>query len=526
MRTAESVTNGTESAIRASLEDLETHVTTAGDPTAYIPVEAPFSGERIGEIPACGADDVEAAFGRAAATDAWQGMDTAERAEILIRFHDLVIDESESIADVIQTETGKARRDAHEEVLDVATTARYYAYRAESALETERRAGAVPGVTRTEVNYHPVGTVGVVSPWNYPLNLSVGDAIPALLAGNCVVLKPAPETPYTALKAAALLRRAGVPEAAFQVVTGTGTEVGEPLVGAADYVCFTGSTETGRTVARGAGETLTDCSLELGGKNPGIVRADADIDRAVEGLLRGCFSNAGQLCLSIERLYVHEAVSDRFLDRFLEAVESMTVGFSYEYDRTMGSLISEAHLEKVTEHVEDAESQGATVLTGGRPRPDAGPYFYEPTVLTDVTESMRLYAEETFGPVVSVYEYADDEEAIERANDSAYGLNASVWTGDTDRGRRIAAEIEAGTVNVNESYAAAWASLDAPMGGMKDSGIGRRHGLEGLYRFTEPQTVAVQSYGTLSAPSGVPYWLYAKAINAFVRLQRRIPGLR
>ncbi|WP_299235692.1 succinic semialdehyde dehydrogenase [Natronomonas sp.] len=507
----------------AAIDGLAALVRTVGDREA-IAVKAPFEGDAIGGVPACEPDDVEAAFDRAA-DSAWRETTAGERADALVRFHDLVLDDQAAIMDVVQAETGKARRDAHEEVLDIAATARYYAYRAASALETEPRRGALPGATETEVHHHPVGTVGIVSPWNYPLNLSVGDAIPALLAGNAVVLKPAPETPYTALKAAALLRKAGVPETAFQVLTGE-RATGEAVVEAADYVCFTGSTAGGRAVARSAGGTLTDCSLELGGKNPGIVRADADIERAVEGLLRGCFSNAGQLCLSIERLYVHADVFDRFVAAFCEAVESIDLGAGYEFDLGMGSLISAGHLEKVAGHVAEAEREGATVLTGGRKRPDVGPYFYEPTLLTGVEGSMALFNEETFGPVVSLYPYETDAEAIERANDSVYGLNASVWTDDTERGREIAAEIEAGTVNVNESYAAAWASLDAPMGGMKESGIGRRHGLEGLYRFTESQTVAVQKYGGLSPPTGVPYRLFARLLNGAMRVQRRLPWLR
>ena len=510
-------------AVPADLAGLGAAVTTAGDADTFA-VESPFDGRAIGELPACRPADVRAAVDRAAESG-WRDTDPADRAEVFIRFHDLVLERQAALLDVIQAETGKARRDAHEEVLDVAVTARYYAYRAESMLDTESRMGALPGLTETDVNHHPVGTVGVVSPWNYPLNLSIGDAIPALLAGNAVVLKPAPETPYTALKAAELLREAGVPEAAFQVVTGDAA-AGEAVVEAADYVCFTGSTAAGRAVARKAGETLTDCSLELGGKNPGIVRADADIDRAVDGLLRGCFTNAGQLCLSIERLYVQEGVFDRFLDRFVEATESIELGVGYGYDVEMGSLISERHLEKVRTHVEEAESEGATVLTGGNPRPDIGPYFFEPTVLTGVEAPMTLATEETFGPVVSVSPYGTDTEAIELANDSAYGLNASIWTADTDRGREMAAEIEAGTVNINESYVAAWGSLDAPMGGMKDSGVGRRHGIEGLRRFTESQTVAVQKYAGFSPPSGVPYWLFAKLLNATLKLQRRLPWLR
>ena len=340
---------------------------------------------------------------------------------MFVRYHDLLFENREELLDIVQLETGKARRHAHAEVLDVAMTARYYAYRTASLLESEQRQGALPGLTATEVHRHPIGTVGIISPWNYPLTLSISDIVPALLAGNGVVLKPSEETSYTSLKAAELLYEAGVPRDCFHVVTGFGPDLGEPLVSAADHVCFIGSTETGRIVARTAGETLTDCSLELGGKNPAIVRPDTDVERAAEGLVRGCFANAGQLCLSIERIYVHESVRTRFLDAFVDTAESMRLGVGPAFDIDMGSLVSESHLSKVEAHVEEAKREGATVLTGGRTRPDIGPYVYEPTVLTGVDGSITLRNEETFGPVVSVYGYGDDE-AVERANETEYGL--------------------------------------------------------------------------------------------------------
>ena len=509
------------------LAGLESYVTTAGPREERFDVETPFSGAVIGRLPACDPDDVEEAFVRADhAQTAWADRSVEERAAVFKRYHDLVIEHCEELLDLIQAESGKARRHAYEEVLDVAITARHYAYRAADYLESESREAAVPGLTETTVHHHPVGVVGIISPWNYPLSLAVSDAIPALLAGNSVVLKPAEQTSYTALKAVELLREAGLPRDAFQVVTGFGEPLGEPLVANADYVCFTGSGATGRIVAGQAGQHLTDCSLELGGKNPGIVCADADVDRAVEGLVRGCFTNAGQLCISLERLYVHEDVYDRFLERFVDAVESMRLGTDYSHDVDMGSLVSEQQLEKVTDHVEEAKAEGATVLTGGTARPDLGPYFYEPTVLTDVDESMALCTEETFGPVVGIYEWSDTDDVVERANDSDYGLNASIWTDDVDRGKEMATRIETGTVNINESYAAAWVALDAPMGGVKDSGIGRRHGEHGLMKYTEPQTVAVQKRLAMDAPPGMPYWLYAKVMNGALKIQRRIPGMR
>jgi succinate-semialdehyde dehydrogenase/glutarate-semialdehyde dehydrogenase len=509
------------------LAGLESVVTTEGPRGDRFDVEAPFTGTRIGRLPACSPEDVEAAFDRADfAQAAWAERSVEARAAVFKRYHDLVLDHHEELLDVIQVESGKARRHAYEEVLDVAITARHYAYRAADYLESEQRDAAIPGLSETTVHHHPVGVVGIISPWNYPLSLAVSDAIPALLAGNSVVIKPAEQTSYTALKAVELLREAGLPRDAFQVVTGFGKPLGEPLVANSDYVCFTGSSATGRIVASQAGEHLTDCSLELGGKNPGIVCDDADVEKAVDGLIRGCFTNAGQLCISLERLYVHEDVYGRFVERFVDEVEDLRLGTEYSHDVDVGSLISEQQLEKVTEHVEEAKAEGATVLTGGSGRPDIGPYFFEPTVLTDVDESMALCTEETFGPVVSIYEWSDTEAVIERANDSDYGLNASIWTEDLERGKAMAERLETGTVNVNEAYAAAWVALDAPMGGMKNSGVGRRHGEYGFMKYTEPQTVAVQKHMAMDAPPGMPYWLYAKVMNTTLKVQRKIPGMR
>ncbi|WP_134671480.1 succinic semialdehyde dehydrogenase [Halorussus marinus] len=499
----------------------------AGDDRPGIEVEAPYSGAPIGEIPACSRADVDAAVERARdAQPSWADRSAAERAEVVSRFHDLVLDRRDELLDVIQLESAKARIDAFEEVADVASTARHYADRAPEYLASERRKGAFPLMTRTVEHRRPVGVVGVVSPWNYPLTLAVSDAIPALLAGNAVVLKPASETPFAALSIRDLLRTAGVPEAAFEVVTGTGSEAGGALVDAVDYVCFTGSTETGRAVARRAGENLVDCSLELGGKNPLLVLGDADLDAAATGAVRGCFANAGQLCLSMERLYVHRDVRDPFLDRFVRRTRALDLAAGYDWTPDVGSLVGSDQLEKVEAHVDDAVEKGADVVTGGRARPDIGPYFYEPTVLTGVTEEMALAREETFGPVVAVTAVDSADEAIERANDSEYGLNASVWTEDAERGRRLARRIDCGTVNVNDAYAAAWASTDAPMGGMKDSGLGRRHGRQGLLRYTESQTVAEQRAGSLHPPEGVPKGWYAKGMTLALRAMARLPGVR
>ncbi|WP_423744888.1 succinic semialdehyde dehydrogenase (plasmid) [Haladaptatus sp. SPP-AMP-3] len=505
-----------------TLDDLGRSVS-AEESDDSISVEAPFTGERIGDVPACAPRDVTAGVSRArTAQTEWSSWSMERRAGVLSRFHDLVLDRQDELLDVMVLESGKARRDGYEEILDVATNARYYAARAEEFLRPRRRDGAIPLATKTMEYRTPVGVVGVIAPWNYPLTLAVSDAIPALLAGNTVVLKPAEETPFTALLAAKLLREAGLPEDAFRVVTGWGDEVGPALIDAVDFVSFTGSTETGRTVAERAGKNLVKCSLELGGKNPMLALDDADVSAAVEGAIRGCFTNAGQLCLSFERLYVQDGVYNRFLSRFVERTRELSMEPSLDYDVEVGSLVSERQFEKVREHVNDAVSKGATAVVGGNARPDVGPYFFEPTILTGVTEEMTLAREETFGPVVAVSRFSDDENGIALANDSDRGLNASVWTTDSDRGWEVARRIDCGTVGINDPYHAIWASVDAPMGGMKDSGIGRRHGREGIRKYTESQTVAEQRFASVASPRQVPTKWYARAMTSVMRLFKRI----
>jgi succinate-semialdehyde dehydrogenase/glutarate-semialdehyde dehydrogenase len=250
------------------------------------------------------------------------------------------------------------------------------------------------------------------------------------------------------------------------------------------------------------------------------------VGRTLDGALRAMFSNGGQLCISAERLLVHEAIAPELIPKLVERVESMKLGAGFDFSWDMGSLISAKQLETVEKHVNDAVGKGAKVLVGGRARPDLGPYFYEPTLLDEVKSGMSLFADETFGPVVAISRFATDDEAVERANDSQFGLNFSVWTSDTRRGRALAQRLQAGTVNINDGYIAAWGSVDAPMGGMKDSGVGRRHGADGIRKYTESQTVAVQRLMPIAPPRGVPPGLWAKAMTLGLRLLRRIPGMR
>ena len=510
-----------------NLQRLARRVTVTSPGRGVTTSYAPFTATVLGTVPQCTADDVAEAFRRSReAQREWAARGVRSRAKVFLRYHDLVLERQRELLDLIQIENGKARTHAFEEVADTAATARYYAHSAPSHLRSRRRQGAIPGFTHAIEHHHPRGVVGIIAPWNYPLNLAITDAIPALLAGNGVVIKPDSQTVFTALYGVELLEEAGLPEGLFQVVTGPGSEIGTPLIGQADYVCFTGSTTTGRHVARQCGERLIGCSLELGGKNPMLVLADADLDRASKGAIRASFSTAGQLCISIERMFVHESIYDEFTRRFADRVSAMRISPAFDFSADMGSLVSEKQLATVQEHVEDAVQKGASVLAGGKPRPDIGPYFYEPTVLADVRPGMTLCAEETFGPVVSVYPFRDEAEAIERANATSYGLNASVWTTDVRRGRRIAARIQAGTVNVNEGYAAGWGSLDAPMGGFKDSGVGRRHGEHGIQKYTESQTVASQRWMPIDAPPGMPFEKFANISLRMVRLQKRLPWVK
>lgn len=467
------------------------HGLVASGPTREV-IE-PFTGERLYDLPTSTEGDVETVFQFARSIQPfWASTSLKERADVILRFHDLLIANRHELMDIVQRETGKARKDANEEILDVCITARHYSRDARRLLRPRRHLGALPllvGVTERRI---PKGVVGVISPWNYPVTLAASDAIPALLAGNAVVLKPDVQTTLSALRIAQLLAEAGLPRGIFTVVSGEGPEVGPMVIDRSDYVMFTGSTAVGREVAKRCGERLIGCSMELGGKNAMIVRADANPDFAASIAVRGSFSNTGQLCISMERIYVHEGRMDAFVNAFAARTEAMRMKAVVGWGSDLGSLISHKQLDRVSEHVRQANANGAIVVTGGRARPDIGPYFYEPTILTGVNDSMTLCSTETFGPVVAVYPVASDEEAIQLANDTEYGLNASVVTNDTAAGKAIAAHLRAGTVNINEGYAAAWASKRAPMGGMGASGLGRRHGDEGLWKYTEPQTIAVQ----------------------------------
>lgn len=454
---------------------------------------APWTRAPLATLPQSTPDDVaRAARGARAAQRRWAAVPVRDRAGLLLRVHDLLLQRQSDVLDLIQLENGKARGAAYEEVADVALLARHLGRTAPRHLAPERRPGLVPGLTSVRVVHDPVGVVGVVAPWNYPLSLTLGDVLPALAAGDAVLLRPDPQTPLTALWGVELLEDAGMPRGLVQVVLGDGPTVGAAVVDHVDHLVFTGSTATGRVVAARAGERLVPSTLELGGKNAMYVAEDVDVEAAAEGAVRACFGGTGQLCMSVERLYVHRDVYDAFAAAFARRTRALRVGTGLDHRSDVGSLTSAEQLARVVEHVEDALSGGARVLAGGVHRTDLGPYVYEPTVLEGVGEHARAYREETFGPVVALSPVASDDEAVAAVNDSAYALNASVWTRSTRRGAALAGRLRAGSVTVNDGYQAAWGSVAAPQGGRGASGWGHRHGREGLLALTVTRTVAVQ----------------------------------
>jgi acyl-CoA reductase-like NAD-dependent aldehyde dehydrogenase len=488
-----------------------------------VEVRSPLNGQPLAHIPQSTEADIDEAFRRArTAQREWARTSIDTRAAALLRLHDLVLDRQAEILDLICLESGKARKHAFDEPLHIALTARYYGRTAHQHLDRRRVRGVFPALTRVEVNHAPKGVVGIISPWNYPFTMALCDGLPALLAGNAVVAKPDAQTMLSALYAAQLLEEAGFPRDLWQVVSGPGAEVGGALVARADHICLTGSTATGRSVAAGCAERLIGCSLELGGKNPLLVLRDADLEKAAEGAVRAAFSNAGQLCVSMERMFVADQIYDRFLERFLARTEAMTLGATLEWGNDMGTLVSQAQLDTVVAHVDDAVARGARVLTGGRARPDLAPFFYEPTILEGVTPEMTCFGKETFGPVIAAYRFHDEADAIARANEGEYGLNASVYSQDGSRARAVARLISCGTVNINEAFAATFASVEAPMGGMRQSGIGRRQGSEGVLRFTETQSVATQRALRLAPSLGMSDATYAKVMTANLRLLKKL----
>jgi acyl-CoA reductase-like NAD-dependent aldehyde dehydrogenase len=473
-----------------------------------IPVENPATGELIATVPALSASDVQELVARArAAQPAWEALGFEERGRILLRMQKWVTDNADRIVQTIVSETGKTYEDALlAEVMYAANAFGFWAREAPGYLADEHVKSSNPFTKgkRLVVRYAPVGVVGVIGPWNFPLTNSFGDCIPALAAGNAAVLKPAQVTPLTSLLMAEGLAACGLPKDVFQVATGTGRETGSALIDAVDFVMFTGSTETGISVMERAARTLTPVGLELGGKDPMIVLADADLERAANAAAYYSMNNGGQVCISVERVYVEEPVYDDFVARVTEKVRGLRQGPPTGPGVVdVGAMIYPPQIDVVEAHVKDALEKGARVLTGGR-RADGPGAFYEPTVLVDVDHTMACMTEETFGPTLPIMRVRDEEEALRLANDSPFGLQASVWTKDVRRGEQLARRVQAGAVCVNDAQVN-YTTLELPMGGWKTSGVGSRHGAGGIRKYTKQQTLLVTRFAPKKDPHMFPY---------------------
>ena len=469
-------------------------ISTNGD--GAIQVENPATGEVIGTVPNRSADEVAEIVARArAAQPAWDALGFAGRARILRRAQKWVVDNSERLIETIVSETGKTYEDAQlAEISYVANSFGFWAKHAPEFLADEKIKSSNPFVAGRKLilRFRPVGVVGVIGPWNFPLSNSFGDCIPALAAGNACVLKPSEVTPLSSLVVEEMAREIGMPEHVFSVATGDGG-TGAALVDEVDFVMFTGSTKTGRKVMERAARTLTPVSLELGGKDPMIVLDDADIDRAANAATFYAMNNAGQVCISTERAYVDEAVYDQFVAKVTDNVRKLRQGESHgPGEADVGAVIFPPQLDIVEDHVRDAVDKGARVLTGGKRAEGAGRY-YEPTVLVDVDHTMKCMTDETFGPTLPIMKVGDAEEAVRLANDSPYGLAASVWTRDAARGEDVARRVEAGAVCVNDAQIN-YVALELPMGGWKASGLGSRHGAGGIRKYCDQQAILITRF--------------------------------
>lgn len=468
------------------------HLNGAAGDREMIAIHNPVTGDAIGSIPNMTADDVAAAAARARDMQpAWQGLGVQERARLLRAWANALWRDQANATRVIRGETGKTDGGAYIEIAVMDAIVDYYYRHAAHILRPQTRRPSFPIIQRARMYYRPYGVAGFITPWNYPFLNGIADLVAALIAGNTVVHKPSEIAPLTALYSAELMYQVGIPRDAVQVVTGRG-ETGRALIDHVDYISFTGSTAVGRKVAVQAAERLIPASLELGGKDPLIVLDDADLDLAAAGTLRGAFENAGQACISIERCYVESGIYDAFVEKVYEYACQINLGTGSGYDVHVGSLTNERELLRTEEHIQDAVGKGAQVLYGGRRRPDLGPLFYEPTVLVDVDHTMRVMTEETFGPVLPIMRARDVDHAIELANDSEYGLSASIYTRNLRRAEQLAQRIEAGDVSINRPQMV-FGTPSLPMGGVKQSGIGRRNGPEGLLRFVNTQSILIEN---------------------------------
>ncbi len=463
------------------------------------------------------ATDLARAFDEArAAQISWNQTSFKNRRKLLLDYHDSVNENQAMLMDTLQRETGKSRNHAFEEITGSLAGIRYVANNLRRALSSHPAKPGIPFALKIKVDYSPVGVVGVVTPWNYPLALTMLDVIPALAAGNAVVQKADDKTIQTIIAARDLAEENGLPRGLWQVVHGDNEIIGNGLIDNCNYFAFTGSTQTGRKVAQRAAGRLIGYSMELGGKNPAIVLPGANLEKTAERLLASFIGNSGQLCVATERAYVPAAEMKAYVDLLGKKIESLKLGSSGVFDHDLGALISSDQISRVGGFLERARKGGSEVIGGA-----ISGQTIQPSLVVGTDHKSEIATEEVFGPVLALIPYEDLDHAIEMANDTEYGLNASVF-GDVGLATEVASKLQAGTVNINEGYRASMASLDAPMGGMKQSGVGRRNGIHGIRRFTEPRTIAINR-GLVELPSrGSQYIKMAPLMGVISKVMKRV----
>jgi len=461
-----------------------------------IDVENPATGAKIGQVPDLSAEEVGELVRRArAAQPAWEQLGFKGRARLMYALRSWLVEHRNEVVDLVVAENGKTREDALlAELFYVADSLGYWARRASKYLADETLRTHSPFLIGRKVisRHRPLGVVGVIAPWNYPLTLGVGDAFPALMAGNAVILKPSEITPLATQLFVRAAHEVGIPKDVFAVATGAGA-TGAALVDRADMIMFTGSTRTGRKIGARCGERLIPCSLELGGKDPMIVLDDADVERAANIAVEWAMRNSGQICMSVERVYADAAIYDEFVARVTTKVQALRQGAPGGVGSVdVGAITFAPQLELIESHVQDAIDKGARVLAGGHRGSGPG-RFYEPTVLVDVDHTMRCMTEETFGPTLPIMKVHSEAEAIRLANDTPYGLASSVFSKDVARGERVARQINAGNAWVNDAMMT-YLAQEAPMGGAGESGLGARHGEKGIQKYCQSQTLLVTRF--------------------------------
>jgi acyl-CoA reductase-like NAD-dependent aldehyde dehydrogenase len=513
----------------SALEQSESTVQSNGAPPASsgrIAVENPATGEVIGHVDDLGPDRVRAMVERGRrAQPGWEACGFDGRAEVMLELRHWFVENRNRIVDLLVNENGKTREDALlAELFYVCDALGFWAKKAPDYLAGERiktHSILLLG-KKIVVRHRPYGVVGVIGPWNYPLTNSFGDCIPALMAGNAVVLKPSEVTPLTNLMLADAMLECGAPPDVFQVATGA-AGTGAALVENVDMIHFTGSTRTGRKVAIEAAQRLIPCSLELGGKDPMIVLREADVDRAANMAVQWSMANSGQICISVERVYVEEPVYDEFVEKVVARTRTLRQGPPGEPGNIdVGAMTFPPQMDTVQDHVQDAVDKGAQVLVGGKALEGPG-QFFEPTVLTGVDHSMKIMTEETFGPTLPIMKVRDADEAVRLANDTRYGLNSSVFSKDIAKGEQVARRLNAGNACVNDALMN-YLALEAPFGGSNESGLGARHGPAGIRKYCATQTILVTRFGLKREPTMFPN--SAMKAKAFERLMVLMWGRR